>query len=151
MGSTCPGGLHGGGGGRAHNGFEDTCEVDRWKRGERKIGEKHLAAGIKMTDTGNGTAAPAGRKEGRGEGRQRRQEEKRVAHGRAMVHRALPTRPIDSFIDSFTCSFIQYISNPDCVPDPVRGTRDAAVNKTDRVPVLTEVTDWETDITDIMK
>lgn len=91
------------------------------------------------------------RKEGRGEGRQRRQEEKKVAHGRGMVHRALPTRPIDSFIDSFTCSFIQYVSNTDYVPDPVRGTRDAAVNKTDRVPVLMEVTDWETDITDIMK
>lgn len=91
------------------------------------------------------------RQEGRGERRPRRKKEKEVAHGRGMVHKALPTRPIYSFIDSFTCSFMQYVRNPDYVPDPVLGTRDTAVNRTDRVPVFMELTYWETDITDPMK
>ena len=40
-----------------------------------------------------------------------------------------------------------------CVPDPVLGTRNAAVNKTDAVRILMELTDicWGIDVTRTMK
>ena len=63
-------GLHGGGGGSACPGLEDTSEVDRW-RGEGRIGPKHLAAGIKVTDEGKEKPGLGGRREGEKGGRGR--------------------------------------------------------------------------------
>lgn len=41
VGYTYLGGLHGGGGGKVYNGFEDTCEVDRWREREGRTGAEH--------------------------------------------------------------------------------------------------------------
>lgn len=77
-----------------------------------------------MTDEGKEKAG-LGRKEGRGERRQRKREEKGVAHGGAQVHRALPTRPgthlliIHLFIDLTRIE-------PTYVPDTVN--RDTAAS-----------------------
>lgn len=50
-----------------------------------------MAAGIKVTDEGKEKAGLGGR-EGRGERRQRKREEKEGSR-RGLVHRALPTSP----------------------------------------------------------
>lgn len=63
-----------------------------------------------------------------------------MAHVRGVVHRAPPARPIYSFLDLLTCSLLQHALDPSCMPDPVLGARDAAVNTTDRAPVLMEPT-----------
>lgn len=77
--------------------------MDGW-RGKGRIGPKHLAAGIKVTDEGkerlDWEEGGEGEKGGRGRGKKRE-----WLTGGGLVHRA-PARPRHSFVDLFTCSLI---------------------------------------------
>lgn len=130
-----PGGLHGGGSGSACLGLEDTCEVDRW-RGEGRIGPKHVAAGIKVTDEGKGKAGLGGRREGEKGGGLGGKKRERLTGGAWSIGHCQPGPCTYLLIHSLVQHVFIHSTciEPMYVPVAVLGSRDTAVNKTRLLP-----------------